>query len=1026
MFKKINALFIVSLLLFSMSGCNSSDFSDSKKKDTNSTTGSTKVLFECSKIELSTYSAEPFDEIMLLGIPTDDESIYAKIEFDSGETLDIPIFKSQENNLSILLPTNEKLTLDASEIKLILGNEKEKCSGIDVDLLAMPKASNKRYVSDLLDTYDDLLDGFAKEFGVSSEYLLKTPLDQLPVEMIPTALLATVLENRKSIDEYLTQLDDKELEFINAMLSKNEMLDTFSSYENNIKNAGIVFNLSKAKSYSELKKTSQFKNLKRDKAICGNVGKISPEVVKIDSIQDLSETIIHAQGLRNFSDKEKETFSLLLPGVGSLINAPAGLLASFAVFSADFIQSVRKNLLPSELTQLTYFMEDTMIEEDRDSKLYNDKPITWGRVKLYATNKGMNIDRSIIDFNTIFINSINPLKGDKVSATEFAYSKVSGTLLAYSDENLKKSFAKRLDELEKDKDAIKCFYIEPTIFGPYSVDDDIEQKQWMYPSTGDLDSVEPSRSNFREVEVIHTGTATLNVKAQRSAFPRTYASQKTEIEVLKKFIRFLPSTAIELERAGDLALVKFRVANSLHGKKKDVEVKVTDAKGKEVPFYHEEVDGIHTLDVNAPNDETRYPLSVYVKSLSKTLDLEGVFREGTQVIKLKKDSIKITPVEGCLSLGDEVGLEATFIGASDKKLAWKVVSGGGKLLTEANTKYAKYTASKEGQVTIRAYSQEDKEIFDEIVFSVGKCVGMAVYYKAVGGVITSLNSNRDCSAEYTNKTEDTLFPERDSNYDTLPEYTEPSSVQNYWYGKSKQINIEQSTSVVNGLSQQVLNGSKLKYECRTVQMSQRNSASGVLKSNKAGNRLDIDIESSARGECVDNPFGNKASEPNLGIRQHCITSLSGIKWEARYDFEIDRAQEYDLDIQFECKHDTQTNFVGLNNIYFLLFNDIQSINLDVSRYSSEGKLLFVERYPDIYKVACNDDSPTINIKDIIKFKASETSKDRAIVRISGSIGSSTYNPIYYNATPREYVYSSMKGYVSIKAKQLGPIIENVN
>jgi hypothetical protein len=651
---------------------------------------------------------------------------------------------------------------------------------------------------------------------------------------------------------------------------------------------------------------------------------------------------------------QRQNLATALSALG-LAPLPAGgaveAALTWAVFTVNLINQMRANLYPNELSEITFEMPKTRIEEDWN-EFYRDPPVKWRTAKLFATNSGMGLVRPTVDplYNKLGL-SLPTAQG----------TQVAGWL---GDQRWQKAFNDRLDQIEKDtRDDPQCFTIGATRFGPAVVPDDT-QETWLESQT--LGDALVYNGTTREMAATRIGAGQLELKSRVEPFRGPVVFARKDITVPRKTVRFIPSTPYFVQKPGDLAELRLRFDNTVHAGLAESSVSVTDSEGNAIltAGHFIEGDSVHLIRLPTPADRDLFPLTVEATSTSLTLNPVSPPRSNTQQLLLD-ENLTLSPTGVCLARGAlPQRFVATYTGASaSPRRNWTIVSGGGSLGAGTGLEVDYTAPASDGALTLRASLAADSRVKAELTFQVGKCVGMAVYYNHSAEVSFPGNdmgcmSNDNCVTE---QLEDTT--------NLMPDLLDPTPPAHFWFGRTSRVNYD---PVPPGTRQR---GFGFNMSCVPDNFAGQFSLISALQASDAGNRLDVAIDAATSNLCRFSSASGK---------EECSSAVSNTGWMSRYEIALTEAASYRVQLSMACTRDLPLPET------FAPFN----LSINILRFGADGTPVLTHNdlqqalLPPTRNFRCVDAASRVGFDQTVVFDAPATpgQKDRVVAMVFGGNG----------------------------------------
>jgi hypothetical protein len=958
---------------------------------------------DCSALQMASSSAQPLTHIALngasaLGI---DASWSVEVTSGAGGTGFTSLAQPDSGPLALISPVHPANTLDGGPVTLRLKSDRKICNALAFNIEALAPAASATFTAEVVPRLRTLAALVQARLGtgLAADALLGVSLADLPVHAKPVALLATLMQQADAIAAEYAALPEDERVLSDTLLARQglaEELDAlilaFQSAPAVLATAASVapggaigratrLSLAMPSPGMALKALGPVITKLSAEPTCFALGAVNSAIFSLDTPEDLSDYIKVARKIKQ--DTSGPLFKLqrqnLMTAFSALGLAPlpvgkaVGTALTWTIFSVDLINQMRSNLYPNELSEITFEMPKTRIEEDWND-FYNDPPVKWHTAKLFATNSGMALLRPGVDalFTKLDL-SIPAPEG----------TKIAGWL---GDQSWQKAFNDRLDQVDKNtQDEPQCFTIGATRFGPVVVPDDTQETWLESQTTGDALVYNGAT---REVAATQIGTGQLELKSRVSHFPGPVVFARKDITVPRKTVRFLPSTPFFVQTPGETAELRFRIDDARHAGLAESSVTVTDSKGNAIltAGHRMEDDTVHVILVPTPATRDRYPLTVAASSTSITLNPVSPPRSNTQQLVLD-EHLALGPTGVCLARGDKQRFVATYGGAeAAPRVTWTIVSGGGSLGAGSGLEVDYTAGASDGQTTLRVSLDADPRVQAELSFQVGKCVGMAVYYTHAAEVGFP-GFDVGCMSNDSAVTE-----QLDDNTNLMPDLLTPVPTAHLWFGRSSRANFD---PVPSGTRQR---GTGDNLSCRTESFAGRSTLASTLQASDAGNRLNVAIDASASNTCV--------HSPGMG-REVCTGSLAKTGWMTRYDIELKAAASYRVQVSMACTRDwpVPASFQPYN------------VSIGIYRFRADGTPAltnenFAQAFlPSTREFRCVDAASSVAFDQTVVFDAPATpgQAERVVVLVFGGNGADTSGVGTAGVTDR----GSMNGFVEL-------------
>jgi hypothetical protein len=937
-------------------------------------------------------SAEPLDSVGVTGLSDVDDDVYVDFRTSSGTIGVTALVTSELGQHAVVAPPYLDDLLAGGRITLTITDGLKRCPELVLDVLPLAAAAGDP-LTEIWLTLEEIALALADQLGATRDELAVTLLRDLPPEWVTLAMLFEALDSfDPAVD--LADLDADELSFVQALLAELDYESVLADMIASVDGLPRPPAVEPASSFGEGAAKPSGAQLLADfneraalppsvklsaasaASGCKSLGAVPRNTFDVGTPENLSAYLKAARGARDSLGPLSQSITDMSVGfaVLGLAAPPVGRIFGWLAFGAQLIQQMRANLYPNAITRLEFQINKTQIEEDWDTAPEKDGEIRWAFAKIWSTNSGMSLARVGIDL----IATGAGLPGGFQNA-------VANHAVGALDIAGKAALNERLNELEQDPDSeVECWGVEATEFGPTVVPDG-SGEDWVFARILSGDAVSIDGSDRRKIEPEKIGTATLRVQTQADPFPGPFGFGDRVVEVLRKSVRWIPTTLF-VDHPGQSETVKFRIDNAKHDEPQDVSVVPGPGLGPlPVPVYS---GGVHTLTFTTPSDTADYPTRITARSTSKELPPDTPERSGF-VTLVTKEEIEISPREVCVPRGEDQTFTATVSGSDDLVVRWEIESGAGTLSATTGETIDYMAPNSNGMVTLRAYSSEDDEVEDRITFRHGVCVGLAAYYGQLVKIDFPFLPGGDCSnPDIEDQFEEITIPEEGALPSVLPE---PSDL---WMDRSETYHEE----VFGGGSFGERPGSD--STCVTKFFSADARLDASLVGSPSGDRLDIDISTTADSNCTD--MGD-------GIGMRCSAAVSHMSVVARYDFDLTQAKNYRLRISLSCDgYSPPTPPGGLPADF---------VSIITVRVASDGTVLPPTDSTAPILTSCGPTQSSVEIDQLLVFAtpAAPSEKDHVMVLFNGS-SLSLGNVEQTEGSERHTGF--MRGFISVTQQEL--------
>lgn len=903
---------------------------------------------ECDAISAAAAAAMPLERIALTGLTGADRTTdWVQVEVPGHARYETALYGSEDEGYELLVPLHPD-AIGGGAVTLAVTDGFETCPGIAFDVLALPPASGDP-VGETAAAMEQVALALANRYVVDRADLAATPLDQLPVDLVPLALAFTALDAA----DYATALADlspTQLDLLQRIIARLDLPARLSASADAIlalpatpplsgagmamggrppgierAAAGPVISVPVERIMRAAHAVRRPIARNQGGTRCVGLDAIEPNRYGIDTPDKLAQYIKAARGagdsigpLRQGINDLNSALAILglVPGGGGLGFKAAGFIGGALSFTLEVLEQMRANLYPSEIDRVQFAVTEDRIPEDWIRA--DDGAIEWQVATLYPINRGMNLTRTIVDGSMfVFTSRANELVGQSGLLSKAAERGLgAGQFIDGGD-----AINRRLDELEAGDDSriIECFNIPATEFTPVVVPDE-SGDQWVRGVVRDGDAI---AINDRGIVPERIGASTLRVQTNTDNLPGVRAFGDRTIQVLRKAVVWLPADLF-IEETGNDERVRVRFDNARHAEPADVEFQPDPAliAPTEIPVASGPDEGLYDVAFTTPTDKTLYPLEYTARSISPELPPAAPARMATLTIRTR-ETIRITPRNGCVDNGDELQLTAEVSSTDDNpQVEWERVAGAGPLIVGGNGLVASYNAPSTGggQVTLRAtLVQPDgftgEPVMDEVTLSYGDCVDVAVFYEVEGEY--SLPGG-DANCNFVNSGGSDSFLARNDNADNDGKnLTIPLTPSQFW-GPGQRFDFDESLADASVRGNGAINAANCKLG--TFPAAVRNQTL-VRVPNEFGGVVVYDVDLEAEATC--STFGGEI--PGCSS----ASAFTGI-W-TRYVLEVDTATRYQLELDLTCQSNRVMGLPEPNVFIFVLRSDFQGNPVPINR-----------------------------------------------------------------------------------------------
>ena len=853
---------------------------------------------DCDAVVAAATSGVPLTRVALAGLAgadTDDD--FVRVEAEGYPAYPTALYGNAVDGYEVLVPPHPDGP-GGGALRLLVTDGGATCPAIAFDVLPLPAHAGDP-IADLVDALNAIADAFADRYDVDPADLFATPLDELPPELVPLAVLFEGLD-AVDLEDELAALDPEEVELLQDLLAVIDLAPLLEAFAGEVEALPLAPPPPSTAFYADAVSPSAALAgstplevamapalAARSAAVpraasagdCVDLGAVDKGRFDVSTPERLADYLATARGAadsigplqRGISDLNSGFVALgLVPGTG-WGGFAIGQLWSWGSYMANVAQQMRANLYPSSITRLTFEVDETRIPEDWDASRAGK--IEWSFAKLYSANNGMNLSRVVADGTTNVVSSATRLSSAAGNAAGFIKASELQAV-KFADVAGRDAINERLDELEEDEETIECWNIGATEFGPTVVEDD-SKDEWVVPNVVSGESI---TVDDREITPARTGVSTLRIETNTQNLPGPRGFADRVIEVARKSVTWLPEVLF-IEKTNQPELVKVRFDDTKHYEAGDVSFEYDE--NLIVPFDIPVGGGLFEIRFNTPDNRQLYPLEIKATSKSKDLPPDTAPRSATLLITTK-ESIEISPRNRCVPNGQDLELTAA-VSSIDAvaTVEWEKTGAGNLILPGDLGQTISYVApaSGAGQVTLRASLASDAEIKDEVTLSYGNCVPLAIFYEFDGGYNVP-GADPGCLV-YEGGDQFEIRNDNEDNDGKNPEI--PLSPGDFWVpGQTFSI------AEADGTPGQRGNGNP--ESCATGTFPAEYSNWSAITVGASGDQVTYDIDLLASATCDSFSDGAEA----------CSGAQSYSAIWARYDLEIDAAKTYRIQVDMSC------------------------------------------------------------------------------------------------------------------------------
>lgn len=787
-------------------------------------------------VGLGTLPAELEPPLIVMATATDDSTrSYGGVEIDDGGAA------------AMTVPIHPAADPAGGEVRINVSDGSRACAGVDFTIAPLPAAAGE--MEAVVDLLQGVLAAQAAELGTTPAELRDTPVDSLPPTLIPLALTQSVIDHpendhalRAIVDGTSSEAADARLELLDALLARTGLRPALSA------------RVAAMEAGAQLRSSA-------DRAAPSEVagiitGLCTPEYANTAALLDDCMDRAASAAFEGAADEvlsdlsEGMFYAALVPGLGTA-TAVGGAL----VWVAQTQDSRNAGMLPSLLTRMELDVERPVFMEDEEG------PGTW-TANVFATSNGYDMGKEALEgaLQGAGISGI----ADKAQIAGAEIGDVTGWVLTGPVAN---------ELLEGG--TIDDFIIEAENYGPVLVNDDAWSEDRV---VGDAFSNE----THRQFEPEEVGSATLSVRTEDGEFGGQQVAEQEELEVSQILMTVSPEEVYLL--ADQSFSFTFQVTNAKYPDR--VRVLNPESLQGTVENVSDIGAGSHVVDYKAPAEPDPAQVDLLVlDDTASTGARENATAPRRATATIRFAELEISPRDPCVPNGEPEPFTATIEADGDPTVSWEIVSGGGTLSGTTGTDI-QYTApsSGTGQVTLRAYLEDNPENDDQVTFTYGVCNGLALYYGVSANIAFPFLPGGTCNN-----------PDLDEEYreDNLPE----SGLDPLVPPDPSALLIDRTENKVIDLSQTGTVGAYTSESgCVYATFMAQAGYDATWFGSPTADSIDIDIQTYADSECID-------MGPDLGER--CSVAGAGVSTTVRFDLEIDNAASYDFDLELTCDAFTQ-------------------------------------------------------------------------------------------------------------------------
>ena len=677
---------------------------------------------KCDNLTWSVNTAEPLDTLSVSGIPPEMTGLYAVVN-DSPSTSESITFaeRQPDGTVNVIAPIHPTGNLDGGDAAIVITDGVIKCTSQSFAIKPLPEASSSAIGQDFLDnltTYQGLV---YADLGLTAETVRSLQVGSYSADLIPLYMAQKYLD---ALGSYLESgsvlLSATELDMINRLLEKGgvnvELQNIINSYISFSSGANVLASktiASRAQIGAKANRTAQLSSDSCSQLPTNALGEII-----IGNAAELSQYMIAQKdadiAINGASTKQISSTTGYMAAAAGVVSAPVGVVAGFGLYAHSLVQGYRTNTYPSKFTSLDFdITEGGRIAEDYMDPRGPGVYPRWENAVVDAASNGWNLTKPAFDTVLQIAGVAGAVFGDAVTVADDVAGAIDGV-----------AWGELANYLESEGLQSDCLQIPAKTWGPVDVTDD----QWTdnHYSFGSVEEL--GHQTFKPV---NTGSTTLEVKVDSSKFGFRNINKEKEVTVPQKNVLVSPS----VYRADPNDVVTF-TASIADTRFPEVEPVWSYNAGTELNKYS--IGDQHTLELKMPADAAAFPVKVVAESQTLTLPVGANPRKGEA--EIKSTAIELSPQQICLNVGQSADFTATLSDTSQATVNWTASAGS---VSASSTSTAPHTvsfsATTEGNYTVRATLSTDADTFDEAIVNVGPCVDMYISGAAVSSISAPLD-----------------------------------------------------------------------------------------------------------------------------------------------------------------------------------------------------------------------------------------------------------------------------------------------
>lgn len=655
---------IVLILIFTACGDKSAVGPDTNDDD---------PLLTCAELAFTNTAGTTLDEISIGKIPGDfEDPVYAAVLTGDSDPAYTFVFVDESQNTRLIVPLHPVTPLTGGEVSIIVTDGTRACDPVTFNIQPLPEAPGE--FNNVVDGLQEILRQQLEVFGTTPEEIISTPVNDLPVILHPAALIQSVIDHPEN-EFSLRDLASGEREVLNG-----EGLDLGERLL-----ARINLSESLGQTAGKSRKFADY-TLGNDE-----IEQCTPEIIgddafRLDSCMKLAfEAKIRAEGAQGEILNDLN----MMFGIASLAPNPLVEILSNVLGAMSWaIQNQRERtaaLLPSYLSELIFIFSHVEFLEDDDS-------IGDWSADLVAENTGWDLGKEMIEFALQAANTLRAIeklgKADSINdlIVYIGSGPVAQALIGDGT----------LDE----------FVVNRQEFGPV----DITSEDWSVADIVTGTSIELfSHNSYRPFE---PGISRISIKTRDGKFGGNQIADFQDISVKQILVNISPDEV----RSEPQEYFEFiaRVQNSKYPELLEIDPSI-NLQGVAELFYGG--DGVYQVAYEAPEfPDYSIPDKLRLKHTATTGAREnGTDRFDETLIRFA--SLEILSNTTCAQPGQEVQFSKVILGLENEEVIWSASLGNDPV----DGLYTVPQAATGTEVTIRAESVEDADLFDETTITIG-CV----------------------------------------------------------------------------------------------------------------------------------------------------------------------------------------------------------------------------------------------------------------------------------------------------------------